>query len=329
MYESGMGLHADKVEPTRIVMMAKWLLVAEILYAWNLGWTKVSLLLMYYRIFHVPYFKKMAWAVGGFVMAWVVCITFLFIFICVPVQKLWYPDLPGHCINQVGTWIANASSTIFTDLVILLLPIPQIWKLQLRTTEKMGLTFAFGLGFFVVFASAYRTSVLFTYSNSDPTYTLAPTVGWTVIEVSAGIISACLPTMLPVLRLFARSIGIKRNFLSPNRGTSGAKSSNLNKSNMSGPSQNKSTNALAGDSTRGSGGNAFYRLADETESDGSFTVDSQQVVMDSKFRPDTKGYKHTVKSSRINDFPADLTRDDIPLHGIRVQTEFQQSTSPR
>lgn len=150
MYDNGMGLHADKVKPAKIVMMAKWLLVAEILYAWNLGWTKISLLLMYYRIFHVPYFKKMAWAVGGFVMAWVICITFLFIFICVPVQKLWYPQLPGHCINQVGTWIANASSTIFTDLAILILPIPQIWNLQLRTAEKLGLTFAFGLGFLYV-----------------------------------------------------------------------------------------------------------------------------------------------------------------------------------
>ncbi|KAM0256583.1 hypothetical protein ACHAQJ_004870 [Trichoderma viride] len=330
MYDNGMGLHADKVEPAKIVMMAKWLLVAEILYAWNLGWTKISLLLMYYRIFHVSYFKKMAWAVSIFVMAWVVCITFLFIFICVPVQKLWYPELPGRCINQVGTWIANASSTIFTDLAILILPMPQIWKLQLRTTERMGLTFAFGLGFFVVFASAYRTSVLFTYSGSDPTYTLAPTVGWTVIEISAGIISACLPTLLPVLRLFAKSIGIKRNFLSPNRGT--GKSSNLNKSNLSGPSQNKSVNALnssAHRSTNRSSGNAFYRLNDETESDGSFTVDSQQVVMDSKFHPGTQGYEQAVKSFSINELPANLTRDDIPLNGIRVQTEIAHSTSPR
>lgn len=46
MYDNGMGLHADKVKPEKIVMMAKWLLVAEILYAWNLGWTKISLLLM-------------------------------------------------------------------------------------------------------------------------------------------------------------------------------------------------------------------------------------------------------------------------------------------
>lgn len=127
MYSSGMGIHADKVETSSIIMMAKWLVVAEILYAWN--------------------FKKMAWVVGIFVWAWVICITFLFIFICVPVQKLWYPQIPGRCINQVGTWISNALSTILTDLIILLLPLPQIWKLQLRKTEKMGLTLAFSLGF--------------------------------------------------------------------------------------------------------------------------------------------------------------------------------------
>lgn len=145
-----MGIHADLLDPRDIVMMAKWLVVAEILYAFNLGWTKLSLLMMYYRIFRVPYFKKMAYVVGTFVMAWVVCVTFLFIFICVPVQKLWYPDLPGHCVNQVGTWIANAASTILTDLIILLMPLPQLWKLHLQTREKIGLTLAFGLGFLYV-----------------------------------------------------------------------------------------------------------------------------------------------------------------------------------
>jgi hypothetical protein len=150
MHSSGMGLHADLVPMKDIVMMAKWLVVAEILYAFNLGWTKLSLLLMYYRIFRFPYFKKMAWVVGSFTMAWVVCITFLFIFICVPVQKLWYPELPGHCINQVGTWIANAAATILTDLVILLMPLPQIWRLRLGMREKLGLTAAFCLGFLQV-----------------------------------------------------------------------------------------------------------------------------------------------------------------------------------
>jgi hypothetical protein len=102
---------------------------------------------MYYRIFRFPYFKIWAYIIGTFVILWVICITFLFIFICVPVQKLWYPDLPGRCINQVSTWIANAVSTIATDVAILLLPIPQVWKLQLRISEKIAVLIAFSLGF--------------------------------------------------------------------------------------------------------------------------------------------------------------------------------------
>lgn len=147
MHASGMGLHADTVPMDSIVMMAKFLVVAEVLYVYNLVWTKLSILLMYYRVFRFPYFKKMAYGIGAFVVAWVICITFLFIFICVPVEKLWYPDLPGYCIDQVGTWIANAAATILSDLVILLLPIPQVWRLRLRREEKIGVTIAFGLGF--------------------------------------------------------------------------------------------------------------------------------------------------------------------------------------
>lgn len=69
MHYCGMGIHADLVDPDDIVMMTKWLVVAEILYAFNLGWTKLSLLLMYYRIFRVPYFKKIPRIVGAFVIA--------------------------------------------------------------------------------------------------------------------------------------------------------------------------------------------------------------------------------------------------------------------
>lgn len=67
-----------------------------------------------------------------------ICITFLFVFICVSVQKLWYPKLPGHCIDQVGTWIANAASAIMTDLAILTLPLPRVWKLKLRRSRKIA-----------------------------------------------------------------------------------------------------------------------------------------------------------------------------------------------
>ncbi|KAJ4011594.1 hypothetical protein NW752_008600 [Fusarium irregulare] len=325
MHANGMGLHADKVPMSQIVMMAKWLVVAEVLYAWNLGWTKLSLLLMYYRIFRVPYFKKMAWIVGSFVFAWVITITFLFIFICVPVAKLWYPDLPGHCINQVGTWIANAASTIFTDIVILCLPIPPIWKLQLGKSEKLGLTAAFAIGSFVVFASAYRTSVLFTYSDKDPSYTLAPTVGWTEIEMSAGIVSANLPTMLPVLRIVAKFTGLS-SFASTIRSNGQSKGDQSTKGLKSRENNNGGRSA----NSNSVSSNNFYRLSDDNDSDtpikGAQYTESS-VPVDARLRPDIEGFELTTKTynARVDG----NTSDEEMLQGIRVHREFHQSSTQK
>ncbi|KAK2016456.1 integral membrane protein [Colletotrichum eremochloae] len=335
MYSAGMGLHADQVELDSIVMMAKYLVVAEILYAWNLGWTKLSLMLMYYRIFHIPFFKKMTWFVITFVFAWVICITFLFIFICVPVEKLWYPQLPGHCINQVATWIANAASTIFTDLLILLLPLPQVWKLQLQKAEKIALTFAFGLGFFVVFTSAYRTSVLFTYTATDPTYTLAPTVGWTAIEMSAGIVSACLPTLRPAMQQIARACGIKGSMGGMFRGTNIGLGNSRNKSNFSSNGTTSQDPGTGGSqiprrfssSKHGAGKDTFYRLSDDNGSEGASHQQDVSTPGESKFRPDTNGYGHGYS---VTSYPVterdDKSSDEIPLHAIRVKKDFKHTT---
>lgn len=147
MYIEGVGYHAKDLSTKAIENISMWLLITEVIYIWNLCWTKISLLMLYYRIFRFPFFKKQVVAVGAFVVAWAITITFLFTFICVPVQKLWKPDLPGRCVSELGVWLANASSTMLSDIAILLLPIPQVWTLRLKKAEKIGVTFAFGLGF--------------------------------------------------------------------------------------------------------------------------------------------------------------------------------------
>jgi len=341
MYSAGMGIHADKVPLDEIVRMAKLLVAAEIFYAFNLAWTKLSVLLMYYRVFRFPLFKNMAYGIGAFVIAWVITITFLFIFICVPVEKLWYPDLPGHCIDQVGTWIANAASTILSDIAILVLPIPQVWKLQLRKPEKIGVTFAFCLGFLyvtspslhhgsppdqrplhsVVFASAYRFSVLFSYSNSDPTYTLAPTVGWTAIEMSAGIVSACLPTLGPVFAVCANKLGIKRSLLTTRGERTNNTSSSKTFAGQSGTGSMRDGADLELQKARkASGGAGFYRLPDS-----EMSGDTARAP-DAELRP-KHGYGYTVTSQPTKGDGESLSGDEVPLHGIRVHTDFKQSTA--
>lgn len=147
MFIEGTGYHEWQLAPTATINISRWLLVTEIVYIWNLCWTKLSLLFMYYRIFHFRFFKIRAIIIGSFVIIWAITISFLFTFICVPVEKLWKPNTPGRCVSVLGVWLANSSATIFSDIAILCLPMPQVWKLQLRTVEKVGLMLVFSLGF--------------------------------------------------------------------------------------------------------------------------------------------------------------------------------------
>ncbi|CAG8908973.1 unnamed protein product [Penicillium egyptiacum] len=317
MIHKGMGLHADAIPMENVILIAKYLVVAEVLYVFNLVWTKLSILLMYYRIFRFPYFKTWAYIIGIFIILWVVCITFLFIFICVPVQKLWYPQLPGRCIDQVATWVANAVSTIATDVAILLLPIPQVWKLQLRMSEKIAVLIAFSLGFFVVFASAYRFSVLFSYSSADSSYTLAPTVGWTAIEMSAGIVSANLPTIRPALRFIARMLGIHGRIMALFKSTNRTTAKTTDAATQ--PSGTGESTSTIIQHTKHPKRHSFYHLPDDHTSAG------EQSQMAASFRPDyDQGKTYTnVLGPRAGEHS---DGDEVPLTEIRVDKEFTQTT---
>ncbi|KAI9727433.1 MAG: hypothetical protein M1834_008377 [Cirrosporium novae-zelandiae] len=52
----------------------------------------------------------------------------------------------------------------------------------------------------VIFASVYRFTTLFGFEISDTPWTVATPLLWCLIEISAAIISACLPTLRPILR---------------------------------------------------------------------------------------------------------------------------------
>lgn len=146
-----------------------------------------------------------------------------------------------------------------------------------------------------VFASSYRTWVLFNYSKHDVSYTLAPLLAWSDIEMSAGIISACLPTMRPVVRLAASKLGLSRVFSSRNAdGTSRSESANGGKLHDGSQSRGatplrsfitpqtlKTTAETNNRPDRGSG--AFYRLPDDYGSGfGGILVETSLELVESQ-----------------------------------------------
>ncbi|PVI00619.1 hypothetical protein DM02DRAFT_526568, partial [Periconia macrospinosa] len=82
----------------------------------------------------------------GFSSIYYIIITLLKIFICTPIPKIWVHNLPGKCLNSNAIFIADCVIFLVTDFVILSLPLPVIWGLQMPVRHKINSSFALVIG---------------------------------------------------------------------------------------------------------------------------------------------------------------------------------------
>ncbi|KAL2829747.1 hypothetical protein BDW59DRAFT_158921 [Aspergillus cavernicola] len=128
---------------------------------------KLSVLLMYNRIFPVRSFRIGSYILASFTLAWLISVALAAIFQCTPVKKAWIPQHPGHCINLKAAVIGNGVPNFLTDICILALPGRCIWKLHASQWQRISIIAVFLSGSFVVFASIYRFSLIFILDMND------------------------------------------------------------------------------------------------------------------------------------------------------------------
>ena len=108
--------------------------------------SKLSILILLYRIFITKAFRTTALALMAIVASWWISITFAVVFICSPVKSQWNPDVPGHCGNQYLLNVIDPIPWILTDFAILFAPMPMVWKLHMPTRQKVALGGLFLIG---------------------------------------------------------------------------------------------------------------------------------------------------------------------------------------
>ena len=144
---NGLGKHAVYV-PKGTEDFLHTLFFKEILYNASITLCKISVLFFYRRTFAITGTMRIClWILGIFFVGWAVSMTFTVIFMCQPVQKAWKPDLPGHCANLFAFFLGQAIPNIVTDVVLLLLPLPYLWRLQIQLPQKIALVSVFLLGY--------------------------------------------------------------------------------------------------------------------------------------------------------------------------------------
>lgn len=102
---------------------------------------KLSILLLYLRIFGVNNtFRYFTWLTIFFVFGYLCSNFFTQLFGCTPPNKYWHSSYPGHCIDYTIAGLAYGSMNFISGLIILILPLPMIWHLQLSRKQKIGIS---------------------------------------------------------------------------------------------------------------------------------------------------------------------------------------------
>lgn len=95
----------------------------------------------------------------GVITAWSVAFFLATVFQCGTNWQLnWAPigDFLVECPNTLNTPPAFAATDVVTDVIIIVMPIPQIWRLHLSVERRIGIIAVFLVGTFTIAAGIAR-----------------------------------------------------------------------------------------------------------------------------------------------------------------------------
>ncbi|KAI2622481.1 hypothetical protein GGR54DRAFT_598680 [Hypoxylon sp. NC1633] len=144
----GTGLHIWDVTTVQLDISLKTFFVSSFFWAASVSSFRLSILLLYIEIFAVsPKFQWAAWVAIAFVCAFFVTATATALSLCQPIAFGWNKTISGGYCGDIGqAELAGAAFNMVLDIIIVLLPLPVVWNLQLSTDKKVGITVTFGLG---------------------------------------------------------------------------------------------------------------------------------------------------------------------------------------
>lgn len=122
---------------------------SQILYGPLIFMTKLSILLLFLRIFIPTRTSKTFFFVH--LLLWTnlffyLINTFIKIFECTPRSKIWMPKTAGHCVSIPWMIVVAAIINVISDFTILILPIASVWSLQMGRRQKLAASAVFAAG---------------------------------------------------------------------------------------------------------------------------------------------------------------------------------------
>ncbi|KAL8731714.1 MAG: hypothetical protein Q9181_004203 [Wetmoreana brouardii] len=197
----GMGRHfyAQSKESQMMYYKIDW--VFNFFYTTGYPLSRISLCLLYRRIFVQQWFRIICWFFVGAFTCYMISTIIVDSVLTLPVNAFWDSNVkPTRTLDLVKLYTANAAFNITTDTILLFLPLTIVWRLSMTWLQKLGLTAIFCFGALTLVASIARMTVFGAVRGDDITYTITPVAWWTNAELLLGILCPCLVTFRPLFR---------------------------------------------------------------------------------------------------------------------------------
>ncbi|KAJ5752724.1 hypothetical protein N7520_009641 [Penicillium odoratum] len=195
----GVGSHVNAIP---VSIFQTWLQLSKVLeftYTLAVMFAKLATLFLYYQVFEVSRYRRVIAGIGVIIILQGLISIILAFSICRPFRYFWTQAADvndGTCGDVMLFYKSYSIPSLVTDVMILVLPWPIVLKLQMHTSEKIGLIFTFLAASLGIITCALRFSVFFTVPLfSDPTWHASggPMI-YALVEPSIYMIASILPT---------------------------------------------------------------------------------------------------------------------------------------
>lgn len=142
--------------------------------------------------------QYVTWTIIVLQACWLVQTLLIGFLICRPVQKNWDPTAPGVCGSRVAGYTSVSVVNVIIDCLMLILPLPMVFNLQVKNGYKIGLFSIFSIGIVTIVFSVIRLKSLRSIDFNDFSYTVVPVMTWTTAENGVIIMVASSALLRPV-----------------------------------------------------------------------------------------------------------------------------------
>jgi hypothetical protein len=201
IYDGGFGKYRSELTPVEAVVLGKFRLAGGVARLMANGSSKLSVLFLYHRVFTTKTFRLYLNLVIAVTLSYMIVFFILYLSRCRPLSHAWEPTPGGWCRDSTIEEFIIPCLSLFLDTVILVLPMPVLWGLQMPPRKKIAISVMFGLGIITVgimIWRVYTASMNFRRPEYDSVYHMPDLYLIVMLELCLSIVAACIPTLAPL-----------------------------------------------------------------------------------------------------------------------------------